>query len=227
MIVLGIGDEEIVADVEVRYRFDFIKDQNLQEDYEFFKGKDEMVKNFFYTSIERAEILNKDTAYIDFVQAGIKMPFTSQYDYYEYLQDDKGNTVIIYEDGRGVGYENGFDAKIDDDIPKLCTRLFVNDELMYDYRENTYEAAVIPKGMQMEMSEENKNLIRNVLEDMEQLLSAVEQLREEGVKVPISDNDLAQMKEDHKGLTDLQLNMSKDDIKAMLDNDDLDDREDI
>ena len=62
---------------------------------------------------------------------------------------------------------------------------------------------------------------------MEQLLSAVEQLQEKGVKVPISDNDLAQMKEDHKGLTNLQLNMSKDDIMAMFDNDDLDDREDI
>ena len=227
MITLEICDKKVVADVEVRYRYDFIKDQNLKEDYKFLKGMDEMIKNFFYTSIERATVLNKDTAYIDVVQAGIKEPFTSQYDYYECLQDDKGNTVIIYEDGRGVNYDNGFDVEIEDDVPELCTRLFVNDELMYDYRRNTYEAAVIPKGMQMEMSEENKNLIRNVLEDMEQLLSAVEQLKEEGVKVPISDNDLAQMKEDHKGLTDLQLNMSKDDIKAMLDNDDLDDREDI
>lgn len=229
MITLGMGGKEINPDVEVRYRFDFIKDQNLKENYEFLKGRDEMIKNLIPCSIEKANVLDKDTAYIDVIQAGIKEPFTSQYDYYEYLQDDKGNMILINVDHNGVDYdeENGFDIEIEDNVPELCTRWFVNDELMYDDRRSTYEAAVIPKGMQMEMSEENKNLIRNVIEDLEQLLSAVEELQEKGVKVPISDKDLAQMKEDHKGLTDLQLNMTKDDIKAMLDNDDLDDREDI
>jgi DNA-binding MltR family transcriptional regulator len=65
-------------------------------------------------------------------------------------------------------------------------------------------------------SDETKDIIGNALEDMEQLLSVVEQLQEEGVKVPIGDMDLAQMKADCKNLANLHWDMRKDDVdKAM------------
>jgi len=61
-----------------------------------------------------------------------------------------------------------------------------------------------------------KDIIGNALEDMEQLLSMVEQLQDEGVKVPIRDMDLAQMKADCKNLANLHWDIRKDDADKVM-----------
>ena len=251
MTVLNIPKaEKPVSDVEVRYRFDFIKDKVLKDGYEYLKGKNDFIADFlqdFYDffplhfDLNSMNALDEDTAYLDVVQIGVKEPQSSKwsgkYHYYECLQDDKGNSVCLWNSKQKVDFDiskGGFKGDFigveisngEVKISEFCTRSYINSELVCDNRDKIYDEAVV----QMGVSQTNKDLISNVVSDLEQLLSVIDQLKENGVEVPISDKEMAQIKEDHKKLVDLELEVCQNDIdkamKALLGNDEFEEERD-